>query len=432
MDQVLIDKILQLEAALLELKKEIPAPTSTQKSLSLIKKVLAGILTYWVLITLFVIWAVSAWHGVSLYENIKNSGINKKSSDYYYHIGDKLLSHAEFKAAGEAFAKSLEINSYNIDSTHGLMKAQVFQAVGDGQTFNPSVVEDKLTYLRDIFGKDDYILLYWEGMLRRKQSASAGDLTLPESLFQQSIDKNPSFLGSHLELGNTYLLSGRVDKAIEKFKHVLSIDPRFGSALNDLGYCQLVLTNFEEDPGRRAESLKKASGYLEQASKFAGRPETDLHLGDAYLFRGQYNPARISHENALASIEKIDTNKKDYTPFELLLVFLPETAQEDRDREAAISISTPSELKMLVLYSLSVDHAHLGDLKKAEDYFNSAQSLDPKRLLSPLVANRMYSNYCVAKAQTKNWLKNKIETLCHGLEDCKPKIFNGKEGRRVK
>jgi tetratricopeptide (TPR) repeat protein len=422
---VLLDKILQLEKEILELKSQcLPPKNRLQRVYQRTKNAVDGILSYWILLALIIGLLVNWWFGVGFFENIKNIGINKTSSDYYYRIGNVLMSHAEFKAASEAFAKSLEINPYNIDSTHGLMKTQVFQAIGDNQEFNPIVVEDKLTYLRKIFGEDDYVLLYWEGILRRQQSASPDDLKIPELLFQRSIDKNAEFLGSYFELGKTYLLGGEVDKAAEKFKQVVDLDSRSTDALNNLGYCWLITANFESERKNRKAALAKASDYLEQAHRTGNRPETDLHLGDAYLYLGQYQSAKISHENALGTLEKLDSTKQ-YTPFGVMFVYLPETTRDARDRGPAITLSTKEELKMVALYSLSLDHASLGDFKTADKYFGDAGSLDPRKLFNPLIANKIYSFYNLpgSKANLNPWLKIKIEALCQGREGCKPEML---------
>src|SRR5215213_5276225 len=223
----LLRKIHKLEQELLELKSEFPAPTPWQRfrrSVKTVKAPVDGLLSYWVPLALIVGLLVNWYFGVGFFENIKNIGINKTSSDYYLRIGEKLMSHAEFAAAAEAFQKALTINSNNIGATHGLMKAQVLEAVGNDQSFNPIVVEDKLTYLRHIFGQDDYILLYWQGILKRQLSSKLEDLAEPESLFLKSIHSNDKFPGSHLELGNTYLLLGQIDKAVGKFEDVIKLD----------------------------------------------------------------------------------------------------------------------------------------------------------------------------------------------------------------
>jgi tetratricopeptide (TPR) repeat protein len=420
--KVMLEKVLHLERQILELKSEFPPESKAKRRYRRAKGVVDGVLSYWVPLALIVGLIVNWWFGVGFFENIKNIGINKRSSDYYYRIGDKLMSHAEFKAAGEAFAKSLEINPNNIDGTHGLMKAQVFQNLGDSQNFNPIVVDDKLAYLRNIFGKNDYILLYWEGILRRQQSGDPTDLKIPESLFERSIKQNADFVGSHLELGKTYMLGGEIDKAREKFARVESLDRRFTEALNYLGYCQSVFASFETTTEAKKKSLETAITYLERARKSGRRPETDLLLGDAYLYRSQFESAKIAHENALATLEDLEINNKNYNPFEFLLVYLPESEKEERDRGPAITVSTPAELKTLVLYSLSLDHASLGDFKTAEQYFTEGAALDPRKLLSRLVANKIYflQRTYGLHSNFKSWLGGRIDKLCKGLEGCKP------------
>src|SRR6476659_5797278 len=96
---VLLDKILQLEKELLELKNQFPTETRRKRIFNKAKRSVDGVLAYWVPLALLVGLAVNWWFGVGFFENIKNIGIQKKSSDYYLDIGNNLMSHAEFGAA---------------------------------------------------------------------------------------------------------------------------------------------------------------------------------------------------------------------------------------------------------------------------------------------------------------------------------------------
>lgn len=426
----LLDKIHQLEKELDLLKDQFSPKCKILKAFRRLKDAIDGIISYWVPLALLIAIGVNWWFGVGFFEDIKNIGINKTSSDYYFRIGDRLMRHAEFKAAAEAFTKSLAINSHNIDATRGLMKAQVLQPISTEGQFNPLVVEDKLNYLRDIFGKDDYILLYWEGILRRQQSATPSDLKVPESLFQRSIEENPEFPGSHLELGRTYLLEGELDKAVKKFHEVISLDKRFAIALSNLGYCQLVLANFEQDQATRKNILKKASDNLNSARRSEALPEIDLHLGDVYLLLKQYQPARISHENALESLEE-RSEKEDLSPSEVLLVFLPETTNEARERGPALVVSTVGEMKTLILYSLSLDYAVLGKFKNAERYFTDATALDTRRRFSPFIANKINSLLHLSSntPRMRSWLTTHIKLVCKGMDGCRPEGMSRQENK---
>jgi tetratricopeptide (TPR) repeat protein len=422
---VLLQKVLDLEKEILELKSQFPPESNARKAFNEIKGGVDGVLSYWVPLALIVGLIVNWWFGVGFFENIKNIGINKTSSDYYRRIGDKLISHAEFAAAAESFEKALEINSNNIGATHGLMKAQVLQAVGNSQSFNPIVVEDKLTYLRDIFGKDDYILLYWEGILRRHLSSTPQDLQIPEQLFTQSINANGSFPGSHLELGNTYMLSGDIDKAVDKFQHVIKLDPRFAGALSNLGYCNLVLSNFRADETQRQEFLRTAAEQLERARSSSPLPETDLRLGDTYLFLKQYRPARVSHQNALDTLERAG-DQKTLQSLEVLFVFPPTMVNEDRKRGPAIKVKSTAELKSLVLYSLSIDYAAMKDFTSAQKYFNEAGALDARKQFSPLIAHQINAFLRIPSipSDTRAWLLSHMKEACNGVEACLPETIN--------
>lgn len=429
----LLDKIFELEKELFILKSQFPTKSKRQRVFTKVKAGIDGVLSYWVPLALIVGLVVNWWFGVGFFENIKNIGINKTSSDYYSRIGDKLISHAEFAAAAESYEKALEINSNNIAATHGLMKAQVLQAVGNSQTFSPIVVEDKLAYLHDIFGKNDYILLYWEGILRRQLSSTPQDLQLPESLFLQSIRANPNFPGSHLELGNTYMLAGDIDKAMGKFQDVIKLDPRFAGALSNLGYCSFILSNFEADEQSRERILRTGAGHLERARSSSPVPETDLRLGDTYLFLSQYRSAKVAHQNALETLERSGA-QKPLAPLEILFVFPPATTQEDHERGPAVEVKSNAELKSLVLYSLSLDYAALKDFKGAQKCFDEATALDARKQFSPLIAHQMNSLLRLVSIPTGThvWVLSHMKEVCDGLEACLPESINQSLTERTK
>lgn len=428
----LLNKVLELEKELLELKSQFPAGSKLKRFFKRCRSALDGLLAYWVPLALIVGLVVNWWFGVGFFENIKNIGINKTSSDYYYDIGDKLMSHAEFPAAADSFKKALEINSYNINATRGLMKAQVMQAEGGSQTFNPIVVEDKLNNLRKIFGDDDYILLYWEGILRRQLSSTPKDLQLPESLFLKSIQKNPRFPGSHLELGNTYLLGGEIDKAIKKFEEVVQIDPRFASALSNLGYCRFVLSNFEADEKSRQTVLGDAAKQLSDARSSMPAAETDLRLGDTYLFMGQFRAAKISYQNALETLERTG-DQKGLVPSEVLFVFLPAgSTVESHDREPAVKVGTNNQLKSLIFFSLSIDDAAGGEFTDAQKHFKEARALDVRNEFSPLVAHQINSLLRIPTItkSSHDWLLAHMNEVCAKDEACLPETINSSQVER--
>jgi tetratricopeptide (TPR) repeat protein len=422
---ILLEKILELEKELLKLKSELPNKSERQSNFKKVKAAVDGVLSYWVPLALIIGLLVNWWFGVGIFEDIKNIGINKTSSHYYRELGDKLMSHAEFAAAAESFKKALEINSNNIDATHGLLKAEALQAGGNSRSFNPVVIRDKLTHLRGIFEKeeDDYILLYWEGLLQRQLSSTPAELAKPESSFLQSINKKPNFPGSHLELGNTYLLAGDIDKAIKKFEDVINLDPGFAGALSNLGYCRFVLSNFQSNEKSRQQVLRTAAEHLESARSSMPLPETDLRLGDTYLLMNQYRAAKVAHQNALDSLEQ-STEQKARESFEVLFLFPPTSLTETHERDPALKVTTNEQLKLLTLYSLSFDWAGLKDFKKAQEYFNKASTLDAKKQFSPLIALQINSllRSPAITSNTRAWLLSHMKKLCSGVDACLPEV----------
>jgi hypothetical protein len=77
---ILLDKILELEKQLLELKSQFPAESRLKRYFSRGKSVFDGVLSYWVPLALIAGLFVNYWFGVGFFEDIKNIGINKTSS----------------------------------------------------------------------------------------------------------------------------------------------------------------------------------------------------------------------------------------------------------------------------------------------------------------------------------------------------------------
>lgn len=421
-----LDKILELEKEILLLKRRLAPAGRIRKLCSGVRTFTDALIARWVLIALLVGLFVNWSYGVGFFDSIKNIGITNKSAEYYRMLGDNLVEHAEFRAASDAYARALQINPNNIEATHGLMRAEVLRPIGEGQKFSPVAVEAKLLYLRkNIFSNEDYILLYWEGLLRRTESGTQKDLTIAEVLFQKSIDQalkeKHDFVPSHFELANTFLSNGKIEDARNKYKDVLSRDPKFAPALGPLGYCELVLATFEGDKPSQKQLLDEARQQLEQSRDTLPSPETWINLGDAYAYLKKYKAALQSHENAL---EIINASSKEAAPraVDITYVFLPEAPNKKKITGPGVTVTKLDELKTICLYALAFDYALLDKPRQAEELLRQASLLDPKGYYNAFFANRIYSLNSVTSPSigAQRWFNNHIDSLCNERPGCKP------------
>lgn len=462
----LLKKVQLLEQQLDELKSHFPRPGRVKKYFLKFKAGVDGVVAYWVVLAVIVGIAVNSYYRVGVFQNIENIGVNKTSSDYYYKVGENLMEHAEFEAASEAFTTALEINPSNAAARHGLMKSQVFLPAGKDRGVNFLVVEKKLNQLSDpqIFGPDDYLLLYWEGLLKLRQSSvqssgaadaslqSAGmlfgekpsaapglpgasfklgsleplnnflfelntsDTELAKAFFRQSISRKPNFLGSHFELGNTYLSDGDVAVAAGKYRDALALDDRFAPALANLGYCRVVLATFVVNKVMRGRMLDAARRGLQKAEGISPGPEIALYLGDSYLFDSNrpsnFKSAKVSYQNALESLAGLSAaeREKPVSNIHLYLIFLPTDAESCDNRNTALELATPEELKAVILYSLSLTSAMLGDKNGADKSFSDATSLPSSKYYGGLFKNKICAALHLLKpeAAARRWLVDKL------------------------
>ena len=115
------------------------------------------------------------------------------------------------------------------------------------------------------------------------------DYESPETLWTDTLAKNPNSWVGQNNLGLVFLEAGQIDEALEKFQKALEINPSYGEAHSNLG-----LALFQE--GR----LDEAIAHYQKA--LAMNPKsfvTHCDLGNAFLQKGRVNDAIVQYENAL-------------------------------------------------------------------------------------------------------------------------------------
>ena len=225
-----------------------------------------------------------------------------------------------------------------------------------------------------------------------------GDFATAKSLLDNSIgiqrsEGKQEDLYSNYLLGNTYLESGDVDKAIITLEHTVKNNPNDKYALNSLALayrtkgdydnCLRILRSDKFDKNDLYYKLSLATVLFEndeidEAQKLCNeitkvQPNNTQALvlsGRIYIDTGEYPQAHKIFNQVLA----IDGKNSDahYYMGRICL----ETATEEEAREHFNLALAATEDKASILKNLGVIYYEKGDLVKAEEHFTLALNLD--------------------------------------------------------
>jgi tetratricopeptide (TPR) repeat protein len=107
--------------------------------------------------------------------------------------------------------------------------------------------------------------------------------------FQKSLEINPYYKLTHNNLGNALLQKGEVDEAIAEFQKALEIDPNHDLTHNDLGNALLQKGEVDEAMAQYQRALEINSDYA----------EAHYNLGNALVQKGRLDEAIIQFQKAL-------------------------------------------------------------------------------------------------------------------------------------
>lgn len=119
-----------------------------------------------------------------------------------------------------------------------------------------------------------------------RQSAPYADA---QTLYQQTLEKNPDSWMAHNNLGNLVLQKGEAERALAEFRAALAIRPDYAEAHNNLGNTLL-------QQGHVDEALPHLRRATEIKPLFA---DADNNLGNALMQEGRMDEAIEHYQNAL-------------------------------------------------------------------------------------------------------------------------------------
>jgi tetratricopeptide (TPR) repeat protein len=110
-----------------------------------------------------------------------------------------------------------------------------------------------------------------------------------ETLWRDTLAKNPECWAGENNLGGTLFQKGQVDDAIAHFQKALEINPTYIEAHNNLGLALIKKGHVDEAIAQYQETLGINPGYA----------EAHYNLGNAVLQKGQLDEAMAQYQEAL-------------------------------------------------------------------------------------------------------------------------------------
>jgi tetratricopeptide (TPR) repeat protein len=368
----LLTRLHGLEQEINQLKADLQ-PTEQQNGfLRRCREAMRFLVSNWVVVTIVsaIVTAIVAQlvYGVGPLDDFANIKIRKDLSEFYREQGDRLLERQYFEAAGDAFRTAIEINPNNVEATYGLAKAEVF-ILPEGQTFTvPGIVDSKLDSLIEHRPKD-----YQLHLLRGYQYQSQGDFENARVSFQNAVQLNPDFVYGYIALGflNQYALDSNeiIQETIRYYTKALELEPDNTDALSNLGMMNMLLGDFDT-----------AFTHYEKAYSLSWSLMSNLDLGEAQIFRGNFDKALELHQWALKILNEPGMeNDESFMGMRgsgWIYNYMPQKPDDSELISYYVQVNTVQDKQVFLHYALSFDYALLGDLEQADRAFEAAYGLD--------------------------------------------------------
>jgi tetratricopeptide (TPR) repeat protein len=384
-------KIIGLEKEIALLKSDLALVKKPSGFIHFTQTAATFVISNWVLLSFLVAVATAIYvkirFKIDYFESYRDLATKKMLSEFYRHLGDRLMISSEWDAAEIAYRDSLAINPTNIKATYGIAKVSVFQPLKGEEIYATEIADRKLDYLianpppnatsEDL--RRDFAQLYF---LKGISRSNAGDDAQGRTWQQKAIETDPMFVGPHLELGYIHETAGEIEQAINCYKKAVELDKDLALANNNLGGMYLIIAEFD-----------KAIEYLERARKISPSLMTTLTLGEAYAYARQFNQALAWHKKAWSNLAVPGIEKERYVTFGSTwsYSFMPLQKGDSETIKRNIKIYTLDEKKILTISELAFDHALLGNLKRAHERFAEARAIKGADDYADFFLNRIQS-----------------------------------------
>ena len=200
-------------------------------------------------------------------------------------------------------------------------------------------------------------------------------------ILKEAADKYPKDKEVHFYIGSYYLERSLSEQSVEEFGRVLSLDPNHDGALNNMGYAQMQLKNFD-----------KAVEYLTRLASLLPRtPNPFDSLAEAYFIIGNLDLAIENYKKAL-------TIKPDFyssmDPLAYVLALKEDYSEALKWLDKQIELA-PSGIKLLGYLRKGFYDAWLGRREK------SLISLGRAEDLADAMGNRLWK---ASVNRLKSWI----------------------------
>jgi tetratricopeptide (TPR) repeat protein len=369
----LMRKLQEIEDKIRLVRAEIELPVQRNKFVVLLRKVGKLVISNWVLFSFIValgtIIYVKLAFGIDYFEEYRNKSLTKQLSEYYRELGDRMMASSKWKASEGLYKEALKINPNNVKATFGTLKAQVFQPLEGEKFFDPQVVDIKLGYLLTLFPNDRDIYL-----LMAFRFSDEEDIENAKLWSLKAIQKDPRWAQPYFNIG--YIDMGSYDstkkewhvdikESIDNFEKALELDPSTPYVDNNLGFLYLITGDFS-----------KAIAHLEKSQRVAPNLLTAINLGDAYRYSGDFESARVWHENARTNINTPGIENENYASGEWTYDYMPLRPGDSETIKNYVKVYTFDEKKAFVHFALSFDYALLENFTDAETEFEEGLRLN--------------------------------------------------------
>ena len=359
------------------------------------------------------------------------------SAEFPFYMGSVYLQQNKKVDARKAFEKSLEVAADYAPALEKLVELDI----ADKQY---SVAFDRVQKLMEKYPKAP--VLQW---LSARIYEAKGEADHMEAALLKAIEFQPDFRPAFLLLAKTYMASNRHQEALEKlqgmvsknpkdvgalmqigmiqsemknytaaaatYEKLLTVDPQFSPALNNLAYLyseQLGRIDDAYKMARRAKDLLPNEPYSadtlgwilykrgeyswalnllqESAEKMPANAEVQFHLGMAHYMMAEEGPARIALQRALQGNKEFAAKDEAERRLAVLAIDV-QTADSKAIGVLEKRLSEQAD-DPVALRRLGAIHERDGAFEKARDLYERAVKQDSKNTLATLKLAQLYAD----------------------------------------